>query len=417
MPPRENFLSVAIEAGEKYRFRIEKDKDNDWDWIFINIPNKEEKIIYIVEGLTDFWTLAQFWVNVIGLVSWLVWISFLKDFHKSYELIYISDNDETWEKSYKKLLDEWIKFHHYKIDIEDINDINDFRIYSSKMWLSWKEFLEEIYDNADRPLTNIQKAIMKAIENRTMWRRKIGDSVFDQATWGIIPWSLMIINWFTWEGKTTTLDWISKKLTEVHNRKVAYCSMDDDTGKMLAMFLWRKFNKDWNSEVYPNIEKYVKEYWEDKFNNFLFYDDIRTIDDFTELVEEEKIDVLIIDYIQIIQGLPWKDKKNQMIYASEQLQIIAKKYRCAVICLSQASMGEVNKPVIQRNPNESFMIRATADTFINVWVYEWKHKIWFVKNKYGSTKYKFTEHDTTWNEKTWDISIFQDFNTLDNNVI
>jgi replicative DNA helicase len=55
-----------------------------------------------------------------------------------------------------------------------------------------------------------------------------------------------------------------------------------------------------------------------------------------------------------------------MIYASEQLQILAKKYSVAVICLSQASMSEVTKPVIDRNPNESFMIRATADTFINI---------------------------------------------------
>jgi hypothetical protein len=74
-------------------------------------------------------------------------------------------------------------------------------------------------------------------------------------------------------------------------------------------------------------------------------------------------------------------------------------------------MSEVAKPVIDRNPNESFMIRATADTFINIWVHNWKHKIWFVKNKYWSTKYKFTEHDTFWEEKSWDIKIFENFDS------
>lgn len=397
------------DVDKKFRYQIEKEWD-DWTGIFSYFPKPDNKTCFLVEGMTDFGTIVQAWVNVIWLVSATAGINYLKAFDKKYDIFYIPDNDESWDKSVQALRDAWIRFSKYDLnDWWDVNDLNDAWCMWIEYWLTISQFLKELYNNRERPPSNIDMALKRAIENRDMGSWKIWDKVFDLATWGIIPWSLMVINGFTWEGKTTTLDWIIKKLTEVHSKKVAYCSLDDDIGKMLAMFLWRKFKKDWQTQIYPDIEHYIKQYWVEKFDNLLLYDDMNTLKDFEEVVKSEEIDVLIIDFIQDIEWLPWNSPKEKMMNASTWLYRIAKDNRCAVIALSQASMGEVEKPVLKRNPNESFMIRAKADTFINVWVYNWKHKIWFVKNKYWSTKYKFTEHDTVWDESTWDISIFEDF--------
>lgn len=398
------------DVDKKFRYQIEKEWE-DGTWLFSYMPKPDSKVCFLVEGMTDFWTLVQAWVNVKWLVSATTWIQYLKSFDKKYELLYIPDNDESWEKSVSALENYWVKHSTYQLEQFDsgVWDLNDAWKMAKDFGMTIQEFLKEIYESRDRPPENIDLAIARAKENASMWSWKIWDPVFDKATWGIIPWSLMVINGFTWEGKTTTLDWIIKKLTEVHQKKVAYCSLDDDIGKMLAMFLWRKFNQGWQTEVQPHIDKYIDLYWRDKFDIFKLYDDVNTLDEFTDLVKTEKFDVLIVDFIQDIEWLQWGNPKEKMMNASTWLYRIAKENRCAVIALSQASMGEVSKPVLQRNPNESFMIRAKADTFINVWVYNGKHKIWFAKNKYWSTKYKFTEHDTIWDEKTWDISIFQDF--------
>lgn len=396
--------SRSIDEKAKSRYYVEANSESDW--IFMEELNPKTKWLIVVEWFTDFLSLRQYTSNVVGLVNakndWQ--LRSIKELSSIYEIYFIPDNDEAGQVTVEKLKALGVKFNLFKLNEYWVKDINELLI---NYWIG-KEILRSITDESEKPLSNLSLAMKKAITNRDLWAREIWDKTFDIATWGITPWSLMIINGFTWEWKTTTMDWIIKKLTEVHNKKVAYCSMDDDVWKMLAMFLWRKFNKDWKTIIYPKVEHFVKEYWIEKFNNFLLYDDKTTLSDFEELVKEEKIDVLIIDYIQIIQGLPWGDIKMQMIAASKKLQRIAKEQHCAVICLSQASMWEVAKPVLLRNPNESFMIRATADTFINVWVYEWTHKIWFVKNKYWSTKYKFTEHETSWDEESWDIIIFDD---------
>ena len=400
------------DVDKKFRYQIEKDWD-DWTGIFSYFPKPDSKVCFLVEGMTDFATIAQAWVNVIGLVSATAWIQYVKAFDKKYELFYIPDNDDSGHKSTEALDTADVRYSKYNLTdfAEWVEDLNDAWGIGKWCWLSITDFLKELYNWRERPPSNIDLAKRRAIENREMWRREIWEKTFDLATGWIIPWSLMVINGFTWEGKTTTLDWLIKKLTEVHAKKVAYCSLDDDIWKMLAMFLWRKFNKDWQKEVYPNVEKYVDEYGADKFDKFLLYDDVNTLQDFSELVSNEDIDVLVVDFIQDIEWLRWSSPKEKMIDASTWLYQIAKNKRCAVIALSQASMWETQKPVLQRNPNESFMIRAKADTFINVWVYGGKHKIAFVKNKYWSTKYKFTEHDTDWDEITGDIKIFKDFST------
>lgn len=418
----ENFLIKAIQwrkiwddVGKSFRYQIEKEGE-DGSGIFIYMPNPDRKVIFIVEWMTDFYTLAQFWVNVIWIVSATVGIQYLKSFDKKYELIYIPDNDEAWIKSVEAFDKYEIRYGKYSISSFDIDswDVNDMWVLASSLWMSWKTFLEMIYDGCERPPTNIDLALKKAIRNRDVWSWKIWDKVFDDATGWITPWSVMIINWLSWEGKTTTMDWIITALMK-HKKKMAFCSIDDDTWKMLAMFLWRHFWKDWIKEIYPKIEEYVKDYWRDNFDNFLLYDDVNSLEWFENVVKEESIDVLIIDYIQVIENLPWKDMQAKMLTAIRGLQRLSIDTHTAVICLSQVAKWEDQKPVLYRTPMESQYIKSAWDTFINVWVYWGKHKIAFIKNKYWATKYKQTEHDTYWDEKTGKISIFADFSVSKDN--
>lgn len=394
---------IEKNVDKKFRYQIEKEWE-DGSGIFTYFWNKESKVCFVVEGMTDFLTMVQFWVNVIWLVSATTWMQYLKAFHKRYELIYIPDNDEWGEDSVAALDNAEIRYGKYSLK-DWYWDLNDFWCTLSEIWLSKNDFLKEIYEEADKPLDNIWLALRKAIRNRDIGSFLVWDKVFDDATWGVTPWSVMIINWLSWEGKTTTLDWIITSLMR-HEKKMAFCSIDDDIGKMLWMFLWRHFHKDWKEEIYPNIEEYVREYWTEKFKNFLLYDDMNTLEQFSQIVEDEKIDVLIIDYIQVIEWLQWKDMQAKMLQAIRGLQRLSIDTHTAIICLSQVSKWEDQKPVLYRTPMESQYIKSAADTFINVGKYNWAHKIAFVKNKYWKSKYKNSEHDTYWDMKTWKISIF-----------
>ena len=407
----ENWLVNALQCrsinpNDSIRYSIDK-WENDSSGLFFDSLDSEKKILFVVEWFTDFLTLRQLTTNVVGLVSALSWLELLRAFERKYDIIYIPDNDDAWDKSLNKLRDLWIRFGYYDIKTfweEELKDVNDLYVYCKQIGISDDWFLEMLSTESEKPIKNIDLALKKAIKNRDVWSWEISSPIFNEATWGITPWSVTILNWLSWEWKTTTLDWIISDLIELHNKKIAFCSIDDDIGKMLAMFLWRTFLKEWRTEIYPEIENYIKQYWVEKFDNFLLFDTVNTLDWFWDLVEEENIDVLVIDYIQVIEWLRW-EMKEQMLKAIRGLQRLAIEKHCAIICLSQVSKWESQIPVINRTPMESQYIKSASDTFINIWVFNWEHKIWFVKNKYWSNDFKNKEFDTAWDRKTGKISI------------
>ena len=394
-----------IDTDKKFRYQIEKEGD-DWTGIFLSLPQKDKKICFVVEGMTDFLTLAQFWVNVIWLVSATAGINYLKAFDKKYNLIYIPDNCDSWVDSVVALQWADIKFGTYRLDWHE--DLNDFWNFVKPLGISPTGFLTELYEEAEKPLNNLQLALQKAVRNRDIWSWLIWDLIFDEATGWVTPWSVMIINWLSWEGKTTTLDWIITSLMNLHKKRIWFCSIDDDIGKMLAMFLWRHFWKDWRKEIYPDIEWYVKKYWEEKFDNFLMYDTINTLEWVEALIREEDIDVLVIDYIQVMEGLQGKSMQDKMLQAIRWLQRLSIDTHTAIICLSQVSKWEDQKRVLFRTPMESQYIKSASDTFINVGMFEWEHKIAFVKNIYWDSDYKNTEFSTHWDRESGKISIKPD---------
>lgn len=391
---------------ENPRYKIQS--FSEWaKGIFFDKINPDKEFLFIVEWMADFLTIRQFTTNVVGIVSSTNWVNFLPQIIWNHTPIFISDLDEAWEKVKKEIQENIPQISLFDLStfgFPDCNDVND--VWNKvKNELSWVEFLNFITQNSEKKLSNIELAINRAKENNTLWHWNIWDRIFDEATWWITPSTLMVINWFTWQWKTTTLDWIIKKLTEKHNKKIWYCSLDDDIGRVLAMFLWRKFKEDWRDVIYPNIAEYVKRYWIKKFDNLLFYDTIDTVEWFEKLIKDEELDVLVIDFIQDIPLKDWINKTEQMKEIPSLLYKIAKRNRCAIIALSQTSMSEWLKRVIDRNPSESFMICAKADTFINVWYFEDEYRMWFRKNKHWREKYKFSEFRTTWDKDTGDIKI------------
>ncbi len=411
----ENWIVKAIQTraignvDKKARYKIEKEGD-DWTGIFSYFPKPEWKVCFVVEWMTDFWTVAQFWVNVIWLVSATTGLQYLKSFHKKYKLIYIPDNDEAWLASVKALENNKMELWLYSLSSldESLGDVNEMWILMKAMGLSWQDFLTEIWENYDRPPSNVDRALANALENRSLWRRLLWDKTFDDIVGGIIPKTIMIINWVTGSWKTTLVDWVINKMLK-NEKKIAFCTNDDNTGRLLSIFLWNYFNKDWATEILPNIETYVNEFWRDRFDNIQFYDDVNDLDEYEALVKEEKIDMLIIDYIQNI-AIGWKDMKEKMQGAVKWLRKIARSHNCAVVALSQSAWWEENKQVLTRNPMESIYVRSEADTFINIGKdpATKRFKIGFFKNKYGNRKRGLTEFDISWDIRTGDMKIFAD---------
>lgn len=398
---------IWANIDKKFRYQIEKWSE---DWIFSYLPLLEKKVIFVVEGMTDFYTLVQFWINVIWIVSATAWIQYLKSFDKKYELIYIPDNDEAWIKSIETF--ERAKINYWKYILsnfnENIGDLNDLWNWFIKSWEDKKAFLSELYEESEKPLTNIELALKDAIKRRVNKWIMTWEPTFDWATGWINLWTTILINWPSSQGKTTWAMWILMKMLK-QGKRVWFFSMETSTWKMLAQILGFHFWKNWKKEIIPNIEKYLSDYWKENLSNLYLYNDRKKLDLIKETIIEEKLEIVFIDYAQLVQWLEGKAMKEKMDYYAREIQQIAQDTYTATISLSQVSKSEsLNTPVIFRTPKEAWALMEASDTFINVWTYQWKHKVAFLKCKEWDDDAWHTEHDTDWDKATWEIKIFND---------
>ena len=399
------------ETSKKNRYRLlpwHPAKGLFANWLTVN-PDEE---VFVVEGMTDYLTLRQFTTQVVGLVSKDNGIEEIKALKNRYRFILIPDEDEAWKQSLEKLssLNLWV-LSLSQYEDENIKDVNDLWITSLASWLDADMFIKMLSEDAKRPLTNIEQALEKAIRNRQNVWWKIGDKTFDWATGWITPWTTMLINWASGQGKTTIANWIMQNMLK-QKKKIAFFSLETDAWKMLAQILGYHFWVNWRKEIYPKIEKYLADFWPENLKDLMLFDDVRTLDDIEHAIIENKIDIAFIDYAQIMDWLPWTVMKEKMGNYAKRVQQIARDTYTAMISLSQIPKSEEHdKPVVYRSPMEAMALKSASDTMINVWIYQGKHKIAFVKCKEWDDGAWGTEYDSDWNKDTWQIYIFKDETT------
>lgn len=136
------------------RFMIEKGSNSKG--VFITDINTENKMVYVVEGMFDFLSLAQYAENVIGLKSAKDGTEIVKAFYnKGYKVIVIPDNDEAGHNMLKDLED--IKYSMFDVQHYEVKDINELLVESQY----GAEILNLIEDERTKEPMNIDGAFEK----------------------------------------------------------------------------------------------------------------------------------------------------------------------------------------------------------------------------------------------------------------
>lgn len=398
----------SLSDDKKNRYRI----DGAWSWLFIENYSPGKKELFIVEWMTDFITANELWLNVIGLVSAATSPELLKAFHKKHTLIIISDKDDAWNKFLEKCREVWLNFGTYDVGTfwDWIKDFNDLVNNIIEIWGDLKELENIILSYAVLPLNNLQLALKKARRLKSAWTILTWDATFDKMTAWIWLGKTMLINWPSWQGKTTLSLHILRQLVKL-KVPVIYYSLETDVWTQLCQIL--SF-LNWVTVEYilNNIDNYSKQIeW---LSNIELYDDIRDFEWIKAHISENKPKVAIIDFAQKVQ-INWANEKEKMINYAQWMQNFAIDNEVTwIITLSQTAMTNYMTPILQRMPKDSWALFESSDTTINVWRDEnWKWVVAFLKTKNIWAKWWYKVCDTNYNFNTWEYIIFEPFDTIE----
>ena len=101
--------------------------------------------------------------------------------------------------------------------------------------------------------------------------------------------------------------------------------------------------------------------------NLRIIDNISTVEDICDYITREKLDLAVVDYVQIVETLKKEDTvRTKIDYISGRLKQAAKRSRCRVILLSQLKRPEsgIVKPPTMNDLKESSGLEQDGDYII-----------------------------------------------------
>ena len=401
-----NIKSLQSRSIDDSKSRYYVERNTDSDWILYHNINKEDKRLIVVEWFTDYLTLRQYTTNVVGLINAKnqEQIKYIKTLSRKYDIYFCPDNDDAGRITIDKFKELGIKHHLFELDNYWVKDINELL---NSFWL-WDKIVSSIFEESKKPITNLSLALNKAKELKSQWVMLFWDDTLDEMTWWLLRGSTLLINWPSWQGKTTLSRHMLRLLLDKHpDKKIVYYSLETNVGRQIMQLIW--FIK-WVSEieVFNNIDYYSK--FTDELKHLELYDDIRSIEDIQNHITDNAVDIAFVDYAQKV-NIEWaKDEIQKMItYAQDMQDFVINNWRVALISLSQTAWWNYNAPILERLPKNSSALREASDTFINVWKEDWAWKIWFVKAKNIWAKWWYKTLDTNYNPSTWEYMMFNDY--------
>ena len=358
-------------------------------WCFVSAIDKTKRYVYVVEGMFDFLSLAQYTDNVIGMKSANDGADVVKQFAKKWYLpILIPDNDEAWQNMIRLM--EGVKTSLFDLKQFDVKDINELLTKSGY----GKEILSIIESERTRDPLHIQWAMnkLKDLQALTKKRWRLWSNgpaslkrITDLHQW-IIEWKVYTIWAYSGNWKSTlSYEYVSHFVKE--KKKVLYFSVEVGSGLLLA-YIARNFYK----TPLHNIMNGTKDINLNDFENLYLYDNVRDLSKICEIVNIEKPDIVFIDYAQGVRcdGASIFDRTTT--YALT-IQALAIESNATIFSLSQLNNDSKNKEggdVTLKGSGDLFSASDVIITLSKDWEFT---KIWLMKNKFWKRDTFFVNFD------------------------
>lgn len=378
---------ISLQSRDIHTKKFIIEKGTPSKWCFISAIDKSKKYIYVVEGMFDFLTLAQYTDNVIGMKSASDGADVVKEFAKKWYLpILIPDNDEAG----KTMLSLMANVPHSVFDLAEfeVKDINELLVKSEY----GASILEVIEDQRTRPPRNIDSAIKKLDSLQALttkrWRLGVdGPPSMKKITdlhQGIIEGKIYTIGAYSGHGKST-LSYEYASYFVQQKKKVFYFSIEVDSWLLLS-YIARNFYK----TPHQNIMNRSFKINPNDFENLYLYDNVRDLETISKIVMEERPDYVFIDYAQGVR-CEWAWIYEKTTNYAQSIQALAIESNATIFSLSQLNNDSRNKEggdVTLKGSGDLFSASDVIITLSKDWEFT---KCGLMKNKFWKKGSFFVE--------------------------
>ncbi len=178
-------------------------------------------------------------------------------------------------------------------------------------------------------------------------------SAFNKTSGGIRKGTLFIIGARPSTGKTALALNIASH-NALKGKKVLMFSLEMTSPMIIDRLLSDECSISYSrflNQLTKDEEKTIKDYFNGRGKalkeNLKIIDDVYYIENICSHIENEKPDLVLVDFIQIIQSLQKTDSKRTLIdYISSEFKRIAKRTNCGIILLSQLTRAGKDIPTM-----------------------------------------------------------------------
>ena len=246
--------------------------------------------------------------------------------------------------------------------------------------------LEELRDLQPDKSETIEKITEKAIPQIKEGGNivKFGMFALDQPAGGMTKKEVTVLGGRPGHGKTTLMLNVLKSLIE-NNVKVLLFNREMSNTEMIRKLIvleskdltYTDMRANKLDKHFDEIDK-VESIITNKYKNLVMYDNIRSLEESMSQISKHKPDVVIDDYIQLIQHKPDTDRRFQIESIMQDYKWICKRENCAAFILSQ-----LNREIERRidpyprmsDYAESGVIEQTVETALFVFYgYNFDHE-------------------------------------------
>lgn len=412
-------ITIQNRNVDEKKFSIEKGTNSKG--CFVSSINKDDKKVYVVEWMFDFLSLAQFWVNVIGMKSAMDGAELVRKFQsKGYEVTIVPDNDDAGRNMHA-LFDDMPHFW-YDLNELGVKDVNEmlvkgqygesilYVIDGDRTMAGPKPPVREyeIIDYESGLDDGLEELKETKIENVISW----WITTLDSKLWYLMPGQLVLIGGVTGAGKSTFVNeiaWnVSKQWIKVW-RFVLEDRHQDKRKNDLYYTVWRIRKLRWeknypksefmaNNIQSPTFQSELKDARDMLVSNYRNILDVKAntqrqmkIEELWELIKDfisKWCKLIVIDHLHYFKITGDAQRYDlQIEHAMQYINALARDYNITIVLLAHYKKLNWERPN-DESFKDSMSIAQVPNKVLHVHrdkMKEWLTELIVTKNREGWT--------------------------------